>query len=232
MERLFHLCLICLFLVGCGYSPEEIEQQMEMGDEPAYYSDEPQQSETQEKPEQVLGPNANGDLHIQITDLISVPPTFRTTVYSNKNESGGRYSFVVQFAQNKLILRVIPDDLGMEFFREFVYTREWVRELRIDGYTLATTVSSEESSRSLSIEMDNNDEIQSVKLGDLHLGGTPAKPPRSTTTYHTVVYGENVKRIAAKYDLSLQEILSLNPDVEARGGNYPIYPGERLKIKD
>ena len=61
----------------------------------------------------------------------------------------------------------------------------------------------------------------------------PTKPddkPSGTSTqvYHTVVRGDTLYKIAAKYNTTLNNILKLNPDIK---NPSLIKPGQKIRVK-
>jgi LysM repeat protein len=180
---------------------------------------------------------SSNTLNLEIKENIVLDKSLTFYYYMPTSNNGYKSDKVFYFLLNEttLTLQQYDKNMSLTLQGDFTVSKPWTRTLTIEYNILKTSLTSA-NNKEVNFEIGlKNSKVSYVKIGDNKFyAKQPSSPPkivsRSTSSYHTIRPGENIKLLAEANCTTVRAILDLNPKINSRE-DYVVYPGEDVRIK-
>lgn len=185
----------------------------------------------------------NSTVNLEIKENISLDRSLTFYDYSGQ-KSGYKSDKTFYFILNngELTLEELDGTTKLILTCDFVISKPWGRTIIIEGgtqYNVLKTAVSSKKNPNLNLEitatrLDNK--VRNIKLGGNTFysykpieKASPKVAPSTHLHRHQVLYGESVKRIAAKYCMTQEDMELLNPELKTNPNFLKV--GQFLNVK-
>jgi LysM repeat protein len=176
------------------------------------------------------------DAIIEVKELIDIPATLNW-LYANINNKQENVVVISHFSKGNL--KIIFDYKGIYFYTEYKL-QDWEHIINVANgmtYRFLKSSATDIAGNTYNVRFTTNfntGEVISLEVGNIMFSNTRKttlavdKPQLNYDDFHIVKTGENLNLIAAKYGITLDDLIKMNPKFKT---NRTVMVGENIKLK-